>query len=346
MPASRPDATSTVPALAPRLAFTLAVLLASGGYAYAIARANPEFVSDFDQVWAAARALLAGRDPYREIGPHAPFRWSWPLYYPLPALLLTSPLAYLPVEWARTIFSGVTAALLAWGITRDGWSRWPVFISVCFMVNAELSQWAALFAAAYFLPPLGFIASAKPNFAVPLGAGTRDARTLVWLAAGAIVLVAASFVVYPPWFGEWIAQLRAAQHFRAPIARPFGFVLVLALLRWRRPEARYFLALSCVPAAPTFYDQVMLFVVCTTFRESLAMAVSTVVLFFVVGAQVPQPNYLAWGEVVGNSTLYCCYLPALVILLRKPNEGALPVWIEARLPRALARLAPASPPIA
>src|SRR5689334_7519881 len=47
---------------------------------------------DFDQVWHAANAFLAGRNPYAEIGPGLAFDWPAPLYYPLPAVLSVVPL--------------------------------------------------------------------------------------------------------------------------------------------------------------------------------------------------------------------------------------------------------------
>jgi hypothetical protein len=104
--------------------------------------------------------------------------------------------------------------------------------------------------------------------------------------------------------------------------------MLLATLRWRRPEARWLLALSVIPVAPTFYDQLLLAVVCLTSREALIFASSTVVLFFYVGFNTPQPDYAAWGRVVGNGTLWICFFPALVMVLRRPNEGALPRPLE------------------
>jgi hypothetical protein len=46
----------------------------------------------------------------------------------------------------------VSAALLAFAITRDGFARWPLFISIAFMVNVELVQWSNLLAAAMLTP--------------------------------------------------------------------------------------------------------------------------------------------------------------------------------------------------
>src|SRR5919107_5901674 len=60
---------------------------------------------DFDQVWFAARALFAGRNPYAEIGPGLHFDWPAPLYYPLTAAVAVSPLAMLDRSMAAVGFA-------------------------------------------------------------------------------------------------------------------------------------------------------------------------------------------------------------------------------------------------
>jgi hypothetical protein len=317
-----------------RLLFAAALGLGCALYVVALGTSNPDFVSDFDQVWAGARALLDSRDPYGVVGPGREFDWKWPLYYPLPALLVTAPLGLLPVIGARAVFAGVSAALLGWAITRDGWQRLPVFLSVSFLVNIELGQWSALYAAAFFLPPLAALGIAKPNLGVALALGDRIGRSTAWLAGGSLLLMLTSFVVQPGWHEPWLQNLRDAPHFRPPVLRPFGFVLLLALLKWRRPEARWLLAISVVPLPPSFYDQLLLAVVCLTFRESLVFAASTCLLFFYVGFNTPQPDYLSWGRVVGNGTLWICYVPALIMVLRRPNVGSVPFLRRRQVPAA------------
>jgi hypothetical protein len=302
-------------------------------YVVALANANPDFVSDFDQVWAGARTLWEGGDPYEVVGPRGTFQWRWPLYYPLPALLIVAPLGLLPVVAARAVFAGVSAALLAWGVTRDGWQRLPIFLSVSFMVTVELGQWSSLYTAAFYVPALAAFGIAKPNLGAALAACDRNGRTMLWLAGGAAALVLLSLLVQPGWHEPWLRNLRQAPHFRAAVLRPFGFLLLLAALKWRRPEARWLLALSIVPLPPSFYDQLLLAAVCLTARESLIFASSTVVLFFYVGFNTPQPDYLSWGRLVGNGTVWICYLPVLAMVLRRPNEGSVPVLYTAVMRR-------------
>ena len=317
-----------------RLLFAVCVSLAVATYVIFFGRANPDFTSDFDQVWAGAKALWDGEDPYLVVGPGREFGWSWPLYYPLPALVAIAPLGLLPVIAARALFAAISSGLLAWAVTRDGWSRLPIFLSVSFLVTIELGQWSAFYAAAFFLPALGLLGISKPNLAIPLVAGAQRRHTLTWVAAGAIVLLSVSQVLQPGWHEAWLANVRNAPHFKPYLLRPLGFLVLLAALKWRRPEARWLLALALIPLAPSFYDQLLLCVVCLTSRESLIFAVSTVVLYFYVGFNTPQPDYESWGRLVGNGTLWICYFPALVMVLRRPNEGPLPAFVE----RAFARV--------
>ena len=55
------------------------------------------------------------------------------MYYPAPALVTVIPFAILSVETAGAAFIFVSAALLAYGITSDGWYRLPVIASIPFM---------------------------------------------------------------------------------------------------------------------------------------------------------------------------------------------------------------------
>jgi hypothetical protein len=307
-----------------RLAFAAFVGAAAVAYVVAYARVNPDFVSDFDQVWAGARALWRHQDPYHVVGPRGSFLWKWPLYYPLPALLVVAPLGLLSVVAARAIFAGVSSALLAWAVTRDGWDRLPLFISVPFMVAVELVQWSPILVAAALLPWLGWIIVAKPNLGAAVTISSTTDRALVVIIAGSLLLVAASFVVLPRWPEEWIALVRSAPHFRAPVLRLGGVLTLLALSRWRRPEARLLIVLACVPQTPTFYDPVLFFIIARTFRESLLLASLSVAEFFVIGFQTPFPSYAAWGDAVSLATNLLFYLPCTVLVLRRPNEGELP----------------------
>ena len=130
----RPASHSTIR----RLVVAIVIGLLSALYVVMLGKANPEFVSDFDQVWAGARALWAGHDPYQVVGPGKDFHWRWPLYYPVPALVAVAPLGLVSVLAARAIFAGTSAALFAWAVFRHNWNGWPDFLAIAFMVSVEL----------------------------------------------------------------------------------------------------------------------------------------------------------------------------------------------------------------
>src|SRR5215211_4482956 len=200
-----------------RIAFALAVGVACGAYVLAFGLTNPDFTSDFDQVWGGASALLHGQNPYDVVGPGKQYPWSWPLYYPLPALLIVMPLGFLPILAARVVFAGVSAALVAFGISRDGFARWPLFISISFVTAVELCQWSNLQLAAMLLPALGWVAVAKPNIGAAMAVQARTDRALIIMAGGSAALVALSFLVLPDWPRQWLENVRSAPHFRSPL---------------------------------------------------------------------------------------------------------------------------------
>jgi len=284
------------------------------------ARANPGFVSDFDQVWAGAAAIWRRENPYLAVGPGRPFHWHWPLYYPMPALVLTAPLGLLPVLAARTVFAGVSAGLLAYAVARDGFVRWPLFLSIPFVINVELVQWSNLITAAMLLPILGGIAAAKPNIGLGMLAYS-DRRTSFWaMAVGGLGLTVVSFAVLPNWLGFWLENARNAPHVSPLVLRPGGPLLLAALARWRRPEARLLAVLGCTPLTPTFYDPIMLFLVTRTSREALALAALTLVMFFIVVFSGPIRTAAQWGEIVSTASIWVLYLPCLFMVLRRPNR--------------------------
>jgi hypothetical protein len=315
--------------------FSIAVALASAVVVLARVRADLTVGSDIDQVWGAARALLAGENPYAAVGPTGHYRWVFPLYYPLPAAIVMLPFAWLPVLAARTCFVALSCGLLAYGVARRSPQHWPLFLSGSFLMAVTAAQWSPLLTAALLLPWLGWTFAAKPT----IGAALWVARPRLAPVIGCAVLVAATLVVRPSWPLEWLTALAAGPHFRAPVQHVGGVLVLLALTRWRRPEARLLAALACIPQTTVAYEALPLFLVPQRRSEGLTLAVLSQVVFAaqrVVQATLTAPGFpMTWldaftatVDITGDLMVALLYLPCLIMVLRRPNEGAVPAWAE------------------
>jgi hypothetical protein len=124
-----------------------------------------------------------------------------------------------------------------------------------------------------------------------------------------------------------MANLRLMSAHPAPITLPGGIAALLALLRWRRFEARLFLTMACVPQLMYFADQLPLWLVPKTRRESIFLSASSLVAWasalIITIRTGRQPAFDSSPYV-----LLGVYLPALVMVLRRPNEGPIPAWLE------------------
>ena len=290
--------------------------------------------SDFGQIWFASRTLLSGGNPYDVVGPGRAFDWPFPLLYPVTALLTAVPLTWLPLRLAEAVFVGIGAGLLAWGLTRRTLAnpQLLVFTSFAMVAAAQCVQWSPLLTAGALIPTLGFLFAAKPTIGLALFVAYPSTRALI----GCISITLLSLVVAPSWPSAWLATLPAASHMTAPIMRPGGLLLALALLRWRRPEARLLLALGCVPQTPMLNETVPLFLVVQTLPEGLTLMYLTVITAHLVGTIYQgTTDYQGWMAGLGVWALWLVYLPCLVMVLRRPNVGAALVW---RSPLALRRV--------
>jgi hypothetical protein len=315
-----------------RLPIAIAVGLVAAFRTFRIAGMNP-VPRDVGQVWFAARALLEGKDPYALIGPGLAFEWPAPLFYPLPAAVALVPLAPFSVQWASTLFMLVGATCLAWALMQNGYG--PLFgcCSSCVVFAAELAQWSPLLAAGFVVAPLSLLWVAKPSIGLALSVG----RPTRWPGMGVVVLGGVAFLAQPHWFGAWRHALASTSRVRgvgfpyiAPVVMPGGFLALLALLRWRRPEARLVAALACVPQTMLLYEAVPLFLVPRTLRETeLLVLLSYVALGFMPHTSAFAPDIDASGRWI----VIFLYIPATLMVLRRPNEGSIPAWIESRVER-------------
>lgn len=304
----------------------LALAVAIGMYGAFLAwpRVGIVGLSDFNQLWYAAHALLTGVGPYAAVGPGRALDIAYPLFYPLPAVLVALPLASLRAAVASMVFSGVSAALLTFALTRVASHRVVAVLSFSFFYAAAISQWSPILIASAVLPGLGFLLVAKPT----IGFALWLYRPRWQAAALGTLLLLISVVVRPAWPLEWIQTFGAARHIRAPIASPGGPLILLALLRWRRPEARLLAALACVPQTTLLYEVLPLFLVPASWAQSLVLVISTWVAKIVEITLQPYPTLVDRTRVSATISVALCYLPCLIMVLRRPNDGELPAWLE------------------
>jgi hypothetical protein len=290
---------------------------------------------DFDQVWFAANALLTGRNPYAEIGPGLHFDWPAPLYYPLTAAVAVMPLAAIARSVAAVLFASIASGAFVWAATKRSIAPAVVITSASAALAAETVQWSPLLGAAYGVPWLGVLLCAKPT----VGFAVWCARPSRIAAVGAVVLAAIGLVFLPTWPLDWLAALRhtslatpGGTPYFAPIRSAGGAFALLALLRWRRPEARLVLALACVPQTPLLYETVPIFLVPLTITEGGVLWLGSWIAALWLGAAGPFGDDLARFKVSVDAIGWCLYFPAVVMLLRRPNAAPAPERLEPLMP--------------
>jgi hypothetical protein len=141
-------------------------------------------------------------------------------------------------------------------------------------------------------------------------------------ALAAAAVLALSFLVLPTWVGDWRAGLGKLDYHPAPILTFPGALAALALLRWRRPEARLLVAMACVPQLLFFADQLPLWLIPRTKRETMALSACSLAAFLGWFVLLKPGDYYVMKAAPWVTSFL--YLPALVMVLRRPNEGEVP----------------------
>lgn len=333
---SKTERSSSAPSRRLRVGLALAGSVLSGVRAL-LWVAGERKARDFDQVWFAAKSLLAGRNPYHEIGPGLAFDWPVPLYYPLTAAIPVIPLSLIDRRLAAVLFAAIASGAFVWAATRRSLAPAVVITSASAALAAEAVQWSPLLGAAFGVPWLGVLLSAKPS----IGLAIFSARPSRAAVMGAVLLVAISLALMPNWPMDWIAALdhtslrtKGGTPYFAPVGTAGGAFAVLALFRWRRPEARLVLALACVPQTPLLYETVPLFLVPATITEGGVLWLGSWIAALWLSMGGPYDGDPARFVVSGRAIGWCLYLPCVVMILLRPNVGALPSRLARRLERS------------
>jgi hypothetical protein len=157
--------------------------------------------------------------------------------------------------------------------------------------------------------------AAKPSAGLALFAAYGNRRAFAWAAA----LTFLSLAVMPTWPVDWLEAIRS-QPYKAPVVRPFGWILLLAFLKWRTAEGRLLGVLACVPQTTAVYETLPIFLVSPKRWVSYVL-----VVLGMINAAWGRAIALPWDWTAGTfpavvdhewtPLLVCTYLPALVVVL-------------------------------
>lgn len=281
------------------------------GIVFTVTRIPP----DFEFWWRGAQLLLSGSNPYNAV-PRGPM-WPLPdpLFYPLPAVLVSVPLASLALPIAGALFMGISGGLLAWFITRGGLWRLVIFASAPYLMALRFGQWSPLLSVVALVPAAGWLAAMKPNLGLAVLCYRPSWRAVIGCTAVGVV----SLMVLPSWPIDWHSNLNALVGHPPPILTPIGPILLLALLKWRRPETRLLLAMACVPQLLFFADQLPLFLIPETRKEASMLSACSFVAFFIWLSKLNTgEQYVAMAA---TGVLWSTYVPCLLMILRRPNRA-------------------------
>ncbi len=169
-PANGGDAARQAPpSIRARLLTALVVGCLTAVYAGVNLRfARPGLGGDYIFTWRAARFLVQGHDPYAAIVNLGWYPFNGPFFYPLPAAILGIPFSPLSPGVAAVAFGALSAAVLAYGLTENGYHRLPVFLSYPFQFACLGGQYSPLLTGAVLTPWLGWMLVAKPNIGLAL----------------------------------------------------------------------------------------------------------------------------------------------------------------------------------
>ena len=139
--------------LSRRVLASLAIALVCGPLSYATARQRGRLASDFQFPLTAARALLAGHNPYEIMAQqHGSYPFDSGLFCPLPAALVTIPFCWLDPYVAGALFFGLSSGLLAFGL--------------CAGLGTSAVSWLCRRSLAVILPSMSLLAPGRSRASI------------------------------------------------------------------------------------------------------------------------------------------------------------------------------------
>lgn len=288
------------------LAAGLIAALYSGWLRYS----NPGIPSDLSSLLWSGQAFLNGLNPYTDV----PLRPDWPhrQLYPFTAVLLTLPLALLRYEWlVNGVWAGVGVGWLAWELSRFGIGpRLVALGSPALIMAVQASQWAPLLMAAGLSRYGGWLLACKP----PVGLWWLAYRPRHLALAGVAVLV--SVAIWPAWMASWMPVLSESPYTVWLLRKPAAWLCLLALIRWREPEARLLVAMLAVPHTTLVYESLPVFLLARSWWQAGLLCAGSLIAVSGHAAMGPYANGAAWSSASGDWLIWCVYLPATIMVCR------------------------------
>jgi hypothetical protein len=308
--------------IATRIVIAILAGIAGGLYCYFSLKASggPRPADDFTWHWLAARALIEGKDPYVVITAGGPYQLDAPYVYPLTTAIAAIPFAlFLAPAAAAATWIAVGTALMAFAVTKTGYTQLLMFFSMPYIWAANAGQFSPILVAACLLPWLGFITPVKPQIGI-VSLLYKPSRIAFY---GAIGFVALSLAINPSWPREWMDVLphRVPGIYRSPLTVLGGPLLFLALLRWKRTDARLLLMMSLVPQNMLFYDQLLLWLIPKTRNELMILGMLSMVAPLIASYFIPHGvlNIRAVNQAYAPVIVALIYLPCLIMVLHRKN---------------------------
>jgi hypothetical protein len=282
-----------------RIAISAVVGLATGTFCWVLLTRIHHGAGDFQWAIFAAQDLLAHRNPYDRPGQ----------LYPLTSAIFGLPFLWLRPE-AAGAFYGISSALLAFGLSRDGYHRLLVFLAYPYWAGLLEAQWTPLILASAFLAPLLPATLVKPQLGLPVLLTAPTRRGLV----ACIAVLALTFFLMPSWPWMWFSKLGSYARFLPILVFP-GPLLVLALFRYRERDARFLMLAALMPQR-WFYDAFILWFIPKSRRE----------IVWTAGLSL-GPGLWRWYHIphsfheVGRWMVLFIYLPMLAVVLLRDRRS-------------------------
>jgi hypothetical protein len=282
---------------------------------YIVADESTMFFTDFDLLYYSAVNLIQGANPYY----HVPDHLLYELIYPFPAVLFSLPFTILPLTFARPVFDIAVGWAFAYALWKvRGHYALLALVSGAYIYTLRAGNTTPLMVAASLLPAWGFLLLFKPNTALPLWIA-RPSRQAV---TGGVFVLGVSLILLPSWPLDWLAALQhQSSHLRPPVLRPFGWLLLLAAIRWQTPEGRLLLASSIVPTNTLPHELVPLALVpWNPVEMGIYAAGSWIAMAVAASVQVQELGLAVTLERAWPAMLVTGYLPMLWLVLRRRAE--------------------------